>query len=408
MQLFNTVSMKEAQDMLKEYFQDIKLGQEEIPILEASNRILWEDILSDVNVPDFNRSTVDGYAVISKDTYGASDSLPSFLKSIGEVKMGRPTEIVLRSGECCYVPTGGMLPKNCDAVVMIEYTEAFSDGTICIHSPVAPKENTLQVGEDIQKGQVIFKKGHKLRPQDLGVLSGMGFTKINVYSKPKVSIISTGDEIVAPDEEAGPGQIKDMNSYSLASAVINDGCQVVAMAVVKDDFQLLKNKLKDFIEISDIVLLSGGSSMGNKDITKDVINDLGDPGVFIHGLAVKPGKPTIIGKVNKTAIFGLPGQPVSALVIYQTLVRYLIKHLYGDNSLIPYIQGKMSVNIASAPGREHYVMVDIARENGEDIVIPVHGKSGLLTMMTKSVGYIKIDTNKEGLVKGETVKVYLF
>lgn len=408
MELLNTLRIEEAQKKLEKYFIDLKLGQEEISILSAVGRIVCEDINSKVNVPEFNRSTVDGYAVISKDTFGASESLPSFFEVVGEVEMGKQTEIILKSGKSCYVPTGGMLPQNCDAVVMVEYTEVLDDNTVCVHVPVAPKENTLQMGEDIAKGQVIFKKGHKLRPQDIGVLAGMGLTKVNVYCKPKVSIISTGDEIVAPEEEAKLGQIKDMNTYSLATAAMRDGCEVVAMAVVKDNFQLLQSRLSEYIEISDFVLVSGGSSMGEKDITKDVINALGEPGVFIHGLAVKPGKPTIVGMINNKAIFGLPGQPVSALIIYQILVRNLIKHLHEEKNLKPYIVGELTVNIASAPGREHYMMMNISQENGKTIVTPVHGKSGLLSMMTKATGYIKIDTNQEGLTKGEIVKVYLF
>ncbi|AKL94887.1 molybdopterin biosynthesis protein [Clostridium aceticum] len=408
MELLSTLTMKEAREKIKEVFADLVLMMEEIPILEALNCIIYEDIKATINVPEFNRSTVDGYAVIAKDTYGASDALPSFLTSIGEVAMGKPTELVLQSGQCCYVPTGGMLPQNSDAVVMIEYTEVLEDNTVCVQSAVAPKENILQFGEDVSKGQVIFQKGHKLRPQDIGVLAGMGITKVNVYKKPRVSIISTGDEIVAPEEEAQLGQIKDMNTYSIATAAMKDHCEVMGMAVVKDDLEQLKEKIEEFLETSDIVLISGGSSMGTKDVTKDAINAIGDPGVFIHGLAVKPGKPTIVGKVKSKAVFGLPGQPVSALVVYQTLVTYLIKNLYGDKGPVPYITGELAVNIASAPGREHYVMVRVCEEDGKTIVSPVHGKSGMLTMMTKSMGYVKIDTNQEGLLKGENVKVYLF
>lgn len=408
MELLNTLTMKEAQQNLEEYFKDIRLEEEEISILDALDRIIWQDVCSTINVPEFNRSTVDGYAVVSKDTFGASEALPSFLKNVGEVEMGTPTKIILHAGECCYVPTGGMLPENCDGVVMVEYTEVLDDDTVCIQTAIAPKENILQLGEDIAEGQVVFNRGHKLRSQDIGVLAGMGLTRIKVYRKLKVSIISTGDEIVSPEEEVKPGQIKDMNTYSLATAVMKDNCEVVAMAVVKDDFGLLEDTLRNSMEVSDVILVSGGSSMGTKDVTKDVINALGEPGVFIHGLAVKPGKPTIVGKIKNKVIFGLPGQPVSALVIYQTLVRYLIKHLYGDKGLIPYITGELAVNIASAPGREHYVMVNISQENEKNVIFPVHGKSGLLTMMTKSVGYIKIDTNQEGLIKGQTVKVYLF
>ncbi|SDK21058.1 molybdopterin molybdotransferase MoeA [Natronincola ferrireducens] len=408
MELLNTVTMEKARNRLEEVFKDLTLAGEEIPILQALGRIVYEDIKAPINVPDFNRSTVDGYAVIAKDTFGASESLPSFLQKSGEVEMGKPTEISIQSGECCYVPTGGMLPKNSDAVVMVEYTEEMDDDTIFIQTAVAPKDNVLEVGEDITKEQVILKKGHKLRPQDIGVLAGMGFTKIKVFRKLKISILSTGDEIVSPEEETKPGQIKDMNTYSLATAAIQSGCEVVALDVVKDDLQVLEDQLKAFLEISDIILVSGGSSMGTKDVTKDAINAIGEPGVFIHGIAVKPGKPTIVGKINNKAVFGLPGQPVSALVVYQILVNHLVKVLYSDESSIPYLLGELTVNIASAPGREHYVMVKIAQEKQKTKVYPIHGKSGMLTMMTNSIGYVKIDTNQEGLTKGQEVEVYLF
>ncbi|SET69008.1 molybdopterin molybdochelatase [Natronincola peptidivorans] len=408
MELLNTLTMKEARQRVKEAFKDFTLAPEAVPILDALDRIVYEDIKSTINVPEFNRSTVDGYAVITKDTFGASEGLPSFLQMIGEVEMGKPTELALQPGVCCYVPTGGMLPKNSDGVVMVEYSEVLDDDTVCIQTSVAPKENTLQLGEDIAEGQVIFKKGHKLRPQDIGVLAGMGIISVKVFKKLKLSIISTGDEIIAPEEKIEPGQIRDMNTYSLAAAAMRDGCEIVGKAVVKDNLKLLQEKLREYMEISDIVLVSGGSSMGTKDVTKDAINGLGEPGVFIHGIAVKPGKPTIVGKVGGTAVFGLPGQPVSALVVYQTLVGDLIKDLYKTDQYIPYVLGEMAVNIASAPGREHYVMVNISQEKGVRKIYPVHGKSGMLSMMTKSIGYIKIDTNQEGLVKGQTTEVYLF
>lgn len=408
MELLNTVTMQEAHQKLEDICKVLNLSDEKISVLTALDRILYEDIKAPINVPEFNRSTVDGYAVIAKDTFGASDSLPSFLESIGEVEMGKTTGLVLKSGKCCYVPTGGMLPQNSDGVVMVEYTEVLEDNTVCIQAGIAPKENTLQIGEDITKGEILFKKGHRIRPQDIGVLSGIGMSEIKVYKRPRVSIISTGDEIIPPDAEAKLGQIKDMNTYSLAAAAIKDGCEIVGRDVVRDKLEELQDKLKEFIKISDIVLVSGGSSMGTKDITKDAVNGIGEPGVFIHGIAIKPGKPTIIGRINNTAVFGLPGQPVSALVVYQRLVGHLINKLYGSKSLVPYIFGELAVNIASAPGREHYVMVDILEEEGRTLIQPIYGKSGMLTMMTKSTGYIKIDTNQEGLNKGENVKVYLF
>ncbi len=408
MELLSTLSMKEAKEKTREVFQDIVLKIDKVSILEAVNRVVAEDIISPVNVPEFHRSTVDGYAVVSRDTNGSSETLPSFLNIVGEIQMGNAVDLTIKGGECCYIPTGGMLPKGSDAIVMVEYTELLDDVTVCIQKPVAPLENVLQKGDDIKEGSVIFKKGHQLRSQDIGVLAGMGFTSVEVYKKLKVSIISTGDELVALDEKLEMGKIRDMNTYSLSTGILQDDCIIEEAIIVKDDFSTLKETLEKSIETSDLVLISGGSSMGTKDITKDVINAVGEPGVFIHGIAVKPGKPTIVGRINNTAIFGLPGQPVSAMVVYQTLVKDYIHYIYGLKKVQPYILGEITVNVSSGTGREHYVMVTITEEVEKTWVTPVYGKSGMLTMMTNSIGYICIDQNKEGLYKGEKVKVYLF
>lgn len=408
MELLSTLSMKEAKEKVRESFKDLVLEVEEVAIVEANNRIVAEDVVSPINVPEFNRSTVDGYAVVSKDTNGASESLPSFLNIVGEIEMGKAAKLTIKGGEACYIPTGGMLPQGSDSVVMVEYTELLDEETVCMQKPVAPLENVLQIGDDVKIGQVIFEKGQLLRSQDIGVLAGMGFSKVKVFRKPRISIISTGDELIGLNEKLELGKIRDMNTYSLSAAVEIDRCEVVEAIIVKDHFQSLKEVLAEALEKSDIILVSGGSSMGTKDITKDVINALGETGVFIHGIAVKPGKPTIVGKIGNTALFGLPGQPVSAMVIYQVLVRELIHHLYTFKQVQPYLMGEMTVNVSSGTGREHYVMVTVSQEGEKTMVTPVYGKSGMLTMMTKSIGYICIDQNQEGLYKGEKVKVYLF
>ncbi len=408
MQLLSTLSIEEAKERIKESFQDFLLEVEEVPIIDAVDRIVAIGIKSDINVPEFNRSTVDGYGVRAKDTNGAGEALPSFLSNIGAIEMGKEAQLSIKAGECCYVPTGGMLPEGCNAVVMVEYTELLDEGTVCIQKPVAPLENVLQKGDDIAEGQLLFDTGHKLRSQDIGALAGIGISQVKVFKPIRVGIISTGDEIVAPDEELKIGQIRDMNTYSLGAAAEKDGCKVVCRAVIKDEIGLLKDKIEEFLEACDILLISGGSSMGTKDVTKDAINMVGEPGVFIHGLAVKPGKPTIVGRLGKKAVFGLPGQPVSALVIYHVIVKDLINCLYKYRQAEAYIVGELSVNISSAAGKEHYVMVNISQENSKNTVVPVHGKSGMLTMMTKSIGYIKIEQNQEGLYKGQEVKVFLF
>lgn len=408
MELLNTVTVEEAKNKIRQTFSQILIEKETIDILDAVGRYIYDDVIVPIDVPEFNRSTVDGYAVIAKDTFGASESLPAFLKYKGEVEMGKETDLIARVGSCSYVPTGGMLPKGCDSVVMIEYTEVLGD-EICIYKAVGPWENVLKKGEDLKKESVIFKRGHKLRPQDIGTLAGIGVINIDVYEQIKVSVISTGNELVDPTEELKLGQIKDMNTYSLSAAAIKDGCTIVDRLIVKDDKDLLTKKVRECAANSHIVLISGGSSMGEKDYTKDAINGAGSPGVLIHGVSVKPGKPTIIGKAGDTALFGLPGQPVSALTIYRAFVTFLIKEVfYKEEAINQYVVGEMSVNIPSAPGREHYVMVNIKGEEDKNIIEPVYGKSGMLSMMANARGYIKIDTNQEGLKKGDKVKVFMF
>ncbi len=408
MDLFKTRSVEEVRKIMRELTADLQLESEECKILDTLHRKLSESLKSPIDVPDFHRSTVDGYAVKAADTYGASDSMPSMLKDCGEVMMGKETAIVLSSGECAYVPTGGMLPEGCDAVVMIEHSEKLDEETLLIHQPVTVGANTLEKGEDIRRDEIIFEKGHRLRPQDLGLLSGMGFQKIPVFQKLKVGIISTGDEIIQPGDKLELGKIIDMNTYSLSAAVMEDGCEVMATSVVPDEVVSLKSKLKEMMMECQLVLVSGGSSMGHRDVTKEAIDSMGEPGVVVHGMSVKPGKPTIIGKADKTLMIGLPGQPVSALVVYRILVRPLLDALMKSNILIPTVNGVLAVNIPSAPGREHYVMVRIEERQQGNMVWPVHGKSGMLSMMSRSQGYIKIETNQEGLSKGAEVKVEVF
>ncbi|SDY26117.1 molybdopterin molybdotransferase MoeA [Tindallia californiensis] len=408
MELFKTKSIHEVQEILKNLSLDISLESEEVALVEGLHRPLCNSVESPMDIPEFNRSTVDGYAVKATDTHGANESIPAMLKNIGEIEMGTNTSVEINAGECVYVPTGGMIPEGSDAVVMIECVEVMDNELVLVHQSVAAGENTLLKGEDMKKREMIFDKGHRLRPQDVGLLAGMGFQSVHVYGKLKVGIISTGDEIVQPGDELTMGKIIDMNSYSISAAALEDGCEVVDTSVVPDDIEILKEKLRMMMKKCHLILVSGGSSMGHRDVTKDAINSIGDPGVVVHGISVKPGKPTIIGKVGDTLMIGLPGQPVSALVVYRILINIIMEALVGSGSQMSTTNGKLAVNIPSAPGREHYVMVRLDREKTENVVQPVHGKSGMLSMMSKADGFVKIDANKEGLNKGTDVMIYLF
>ncbi|GAA0732464.1 molybdenum cofactor synthesis domain-containing protein [Clostridium oceanicum] len=408
MDLFKVVSIEETKKLIEKNF-DFKPLKEEVGLLNSTNRVIFEDITSDINVPNFRRSTVDGYAVNSKDVAGASESMPSMMNYKGEVFMGAvPMFAIDFPGDCVYVPTGGMIPEGADSVVMIEYTEKIHEDTVLINKSTAYGEKVVQIGEDISKGETIIKKGKKLRPYEIGVLSSLGITKVPVFKKPKIAIISTGDEVVKPSEKPKLGEVRDINSYLLEAAIIEDGAIPINYGIVRDSFDDLNKTVKKASEEADIILISGGSSVGKKDVTIDVINSLGSPGVFVHGVAIKPGKPTIVGKVKDKIIFGLPGHPLSSAIVYKVMVKYYIDKItgYKENSF-PIIS-TFDTNYHSAKGREEYLPVTLNLDESNVIASPIFSKSGLISGFSKAYGFIKINKNLEGIKKGEKVFVYRF
>jgi molybdopterin molybdotransferase len=408
MKLLKVDTVEEVKLKIDAYFDHLRMEDEEIKILEGLGRISSEDIYSTIDLPEFHRSTVDGYAVCSKDTFGVSESLPTFLEVIGKVNMGQTTDLCVESGKAVYVPTGAMLPKGADAVVMIEYAEHLDEETIAVYRPVAPGEGVIHKGEDINKKTRLLIKGKQIRSQDIGALAAIGVNKVKVFQKPKIAILSTGDEIVDPIEKVEFGKIRDINTYALSAMAMEMGGAVTYKAVIKDDFNILKNTVESLIDQNDLVVISGGSSVGLKDVTAKVIDDLGEPGVFVHGIAIKPGKPTIIGKVRNTAVLGLPGHPVSAIMIFKVFGEYMIHKMLSKNVRDKIeIQAISEVNIPSSPGKETYQMVTLEKKEGQYIAKPIHGKSGAISLIVEAQGYIKIDANKEGIKKGESVKVTL-
>ncbi|ABS39893.1 gephyrin-like molybdotransferase Glp [Clostridium botulinum] len=408
MDLFNVVSIKEAKSLIEKNF-NVKPIKEEVELLSSMDRVIYEDIVSHINVPNFRRSTVDGYAVNSKDVAGASESMPAMMNYRGEVFMGKIPEVNMDfPGDCVYVPTGGMIPEGSDSVVMVEYTERVHEDTILINKATAYGEKVVEIGEDIAKEEIMIKKGKRLRPYEIGVLSSLGITKVPVCRKPKVAIISTGDEIVDPNKEPNLGEVRDINSYLLQASIIEDGGIPINYGIIRDDFNLLKNTVEKAIEDTDIVLISGGSSVGKKDVTIDVINSLGDPGVFVHGIAIKPGKPTIIGNVKDKIVFGLPGHPLSAAIVYKVIVKYYIDKIAGVKEKVFPIVCKFNINYHSAKGREEYLPVTLNWKENEIIASPIFSKSGLISGFSKAYGFMKIDKNLEGIKKDEKVFVYRF
>lgn len=406
--MFKVKSVAETKQLIFEKMNDYNLGFEEIDYYQSIKRILAEDIIASENVPHFNRSTVDGYAVKSSDLVGAGESFPGVLTLLGEVEMGKSCELTINDGEAIYVPTGGFLPNGADCVVMIENTEKMADDEVFIYYSPAVKENILFAGDDVKINTPVLKKGQQVRPQDIGVLSSLGITKVKVIKQIKVTVISTGDEIISPEETPKLGQVRDINSYTISSLAENMGMVVIDKMVINDSNSVLLNKVSEAIDNSDLTILSGGSSVGVKDYTATILNQLEENSVFVHGIAVKPGKPTLLAKVRGKLVFGLPGQPASALMIFKIFIDDIINALMKlEVREKPYNEAILTRNVQTKPGRETYQMVKVYNKDGKIFAEPVLGKSGMITLLSQANGYIVIPTNIEGLTSGSTAKVYM-
>lgn len=407
MKLLKVDTIEQVLGKMDEHFSDLRLNTELVNIEESMGRTAAEDVVSSLDIPDFNRSTVDGYAIKAADTFGVSESIPVFLDLIGHIEMGKAADMVVRSGKAAYVPTGGMIPEGADAMIMIENIEEVDPHTIAAYSPTAPGENIIKIGDDVSKGEVLISKGRLIRPQDIGALAAAGIRQIKVFEKPRVAVISTGDEIVEPFGSIKLGQVRDINTYTLSAMAEELGAQVTVKKVVMDEYELLEKTVEAALADNHIVLVSGGSSVGTKDVTAKVIDSMGEPGVFVHGIAIKPGKPTIVGKARGKALFGLPGHPVSALVVFKVLVEHLITKLMSRENQKLQLIAECAINVHSSPGKETFQMVELERTEKGYLAIPLYGKSGAISLVSRSQGFIRIPHNKEGLVKGEIVKVEL-
>ncbi|MDH4010818.1 MAG: molybdopterin molybdotransferase MoeA, partial [Desulfobacterales bacterium] len=379
---------------------------EEIPLVESVGRILAKDMVADDDLPDFPRAIVDGYAVKGASTFGSSESNPAYLKLSGSIAMGESPEIAVGPGEAAQIATGGMLPPGADSVVMIEHTEAIDDTTIEVYRSVAPGQNMIAVGEDIKKQTRVLLNGQLIRPQEAGLLAALGKQQVAVYQKPVIGIISTGDEIVPINETPGRGQIRDINSYTLSGLIHEAGAVAVSYGIVRDDFKILFEKCKLALEQCDMILISGGSSVGARDYTADVLSALRDAKILVHGISISPGKPTILAKAQNKAFWGMPGHVVSAMIVFSRVVKPFVEHLSGQaagQKKELRLQAKLSRNVASRQGRIDFIRVQLRLEEGRLWADPVLGKSGLISTMVNADGLIEIDINTEGLDKGAEV-----
>jgi len=380
----------------------VRTEPEKVPVEDAFCRVLADDVRADVDIPGFTRSVVDGYAVRAADTTGAGDAIPSMLTSSGRIAMGATTDRRVGAGECTYVPTGGILPDGADAVVMIEHTELFGDNVL-VRKPVAHGENVLFYNEDFAQGEIVLTAGRRLSAQDTGVLAAVGCVMVPVARMPRIGIISTGNELVPVSEIPRAGQVRDVNTYVVSAYVRDHGCIPVVYGIIHDDREPFRAALTRAVAECDAVILSGGSSKDDRDMAAAIIAEQGE--VLIHGVAIAPGKPTILGRCGTVPVIGLPGHPASAFIVLLVIGRHLLTGMTGETGTVPVmIPATLALNVPSARGREDYVRVSLK----DGIATPLFGKSGLLNTLVKSNGVVRVPAESEGLETGSTVEVILW
>jgi len=408
MEYFNLISTEEYSKILEKIKNDISLHSEIIPLDNSYYRYCSGDIFSNTCLPGFRRSQVDGYATISKDTYSAS-SAPVYLKCLGNLAVNEDVSSKsINPGECYRISTGGMVPNGADSIVMIEHTNLVDENTVEVLKPVSPMENIIKEDEDVKTGEKILSVGDIITTYHIGLLASLGISEIEVFKKIDVSIISTGDEIVNITEKISPGKIRDVNSHTLLSLCKRYGTNPKILGIVEDNAKKIYEKLKLALDKSNLVLISGGSSVGTRDLTLEVIDRFANSKILFHGIAIKPGKPTIMAKIENKFIFGLPGQVSSSIVSFFLTVLPLIKQLYKNNNSLPFINAIAGINIKSTLGREEWVKSKIKYKNEKNdstfTVYPVYSKSGVLGSFTKSDGFTIIPANREGIKAGENCR----
>jgi molybdopterin molybdotransferase len=397
-----------ARDLLLSHL-DAQPTLEKIITARALGRVTAAPVLAPHPLPEFPRTTVDGYAVRAADTFGASEGLPAYLNLIGEVPMGGSPDFDLGPTECALIHTGGMVPAGADAIVMVEYTQTAREKEVEILGAVAVGENILNIGEDVKTGQEVIPTGTVLRPAEIGGLMALGFTAVVVSKRPKVGIISSGDEVIPPEQHPVPGQVRDVNAYTLSALVEEAGGEPVYYGIVGDTEDAMLLTTQQAQTECEIVVITAGSSASTRDLTSIVIDQLGEPGVLVHGVNVRPGKPTILAVCDNTAMIGLPGNPVSALVIAGLFVTPVIKKLLGENISRPRarIPAKLSLNLSSQTGREDWIAVKLTRTADGYLADPIFGRSNLIFTLARADGLIRIHPDANGIAAGELVDVFL-
>lgn len=403
--MLNVCTPEEALNIIRREFAGSTAETEVLPLSACLGRVLAEDITANEYVPDFDRSTVDGYAVRASDTFGCSDSMPAILKLRGIVGMGKASGIVLRGGECAYVPTGGEIPAGADAMVMIEHGESYGNEEIGILKAAAPGNNIIYRGDDVFPGKTVIRAGRVLRAEDIGALAALGICDVKLKKRPVVGIISTGDELVPVSQRPEAGQVRDVNSDMLAASVELCGAEARCFGIVRDGYMKLREAIMEHLDNCDVLLISGGSSVGQMDSTCAVIEELGT--LLLHGIAMKPGKPTIIGKIGSKPVIGLPGHPAAAFFVTDIFVKELIAVMLGIKPRIFSVSARLTEAVSANHGRAQYLGVVLSEAGGKLYARPVRSKSGLISSLAGCDGYFCIPRDSEGCAKGDEITVFL-
>ena len=406
-EFFNVIDLDQVFEYIHEF---APVGIEETNVADSLGRIIAQDIVADTDLPDFRRATMDGFAVQGASTFGASDGNPAYLVVKGSVAMGAAADQVIGPGEAVKIATGGMLPRGADSVIMVEHTASIDDTTIEAYRSVAPGQNIIDIGEDYPKNKTVLRSGTRIRPQEVGLMAAFGQQHIAVRKQPTIGVISTGDEVVAIDETPAPGQIRDINSFTLSGLVQLAGGKCVSYGIVKDNFEALFQTCEQALAQCDMLMVSGGSSVGARDLTIEILNAMQDTRILFHGISISPGKPTILANTQGKAFWGLPGHVVSAMVVFSRIVIPFVEHIAGlDSHQVSELRrpALLSRNLSSAQGRVDYVRVRLLNKAGTLWAEPILGKSGLINTMVQADGLIEIGLNTEGLDKGTVVEVIL-
>ncbi|MCW4044163.1 MAG: molybdopterin-binding protein [Candidatus Bathyarchaeota archaeon] len=404
------MAFSEAKTAINQHLKPQPLGTEEIPLFEAHNRILAESVASALDIPPFNRSTVDGYAVKAEDTFSAEENHPAKLAVCGMVHIGEPPKTVVAKGEAAEIVTGAPIPEGADAVVMVEDTGR-ENNMLSVYSAVTSGENVMKKGSDIKKGEVVLEKGQVLGSREIGALAAMGKATAKVYRVPRVAVFSTGAEVTEPGKQLLGGKIYDINAYSLSTAVVESGGNPVCLGVVSDDKAELREALEHALSCADMVVTSGGVSVGPKDLMPQTVNALGEPGLIVCGVAVKPGKPLTVALVGEKPVFALPGHPASALLMFHLFVRPVIRFWAGKPaSEAVVVRAVAGARMFAAKGRRTFVMVRLRCDvSGRFVAEPVEtGASGAITTLVKADGFVEIPENQQFVDADEGVDVALF